>query len=78
MSTIDLDIAVKAAEQAQTAAYAVESRSCGVMYPFGTTGEASCPVCAQPVYMHLGFPDQRPIIAEMEYHGHLCGPGCPC
>lgn len=57
-----LDTAVSSAQSAQKAALRVEARTCGVMYPFGTLGEAACPVCNAEVFMHLGFPDQRDLI----------------
>ena len=54
-----LDLACQQAAAAQRHALIVEPRSCGLMFPFGTQGERPCPVCDEPVYMHLGFADQR-------------------
>lgn len=50
-----LDAAVEFAIKAQAAASQVTSSACGLLFPFGTVGEKPCPVCEEPVYMHLGF-----------------------
>lgn len=58
-----LDIAVRAAKDAQAASLHVSQSACGILFPFGTVGERTCPVCSLPVFAHLGFPDQRRVEA---------------